>query len=171
LSTKANPWLSAGVSVLAAEKKTLSLPGSIAGGGLASETSISSGISLTSQLFEKGVLDPGTLIVPRYPAEFRFETFFHPYTAEFQRRLNRFGVPGLLNISSQKTESLPKLTTFDQAYAPDLRTIKSTPRSPNTSPDRRRAAEEMSADWRSLRGMLRNQSEGTLGTLICAHLR
>jgi hypothetical protein len=118
LSTKANPWLSGRASIAATEKRALSAPASVAQEGELSA------ISITSKLFHYGVIKPGALSTPHNPAEFRFETFFHPYTAEFQRRLSRYGVPGLLNIDSQQPAKLPPVTSFLEAYEPDRTTVK-----------------------------------------------
>ena len=90
-----------------------------------SQSIMAPALSIDSEIFHHGVIMPGDLVARLFPAEFRFETFFHPYTAEFQRRLNRDGVPGLLNIDSQRPESLPRVTSFADAYAPDWRTVKS----------------------------------------------
>ena len=118
LSTKANSWLSGKASIGAKEIQASSAS------FLADKTTVSKDISLGSHIFNQGVIKPGILGVGRYPAEFRFETFFHPYTAEFQRRLNRYGVPGLLNIDSQRPDQLPKVKSFADAFAPDQRTVK-----------------------------------------------
>lgn len=114
LSTKGNPWLSGRASIAATETRAFSAP----------DSTMLSGISVASETFKYGVIKPGEQVSQRYPAEFRFETFFHPYTSEFQRRLNRYGVPGLLNIKSQEAASLPRVTSFNEAYAPDWRTVK-----------------------------------------------
>ncbi len=57
-------------------------------------------------------------------AQFRFETFFHPYAAVFQQRLHRDGISALLNINSQRPEGLPALTSFKDAYKPNKATVK-----------------------------------------------
>ncbi|MDP1678675.1 MAG: neuraminidase-like domain-containing protein [Candidatus Nitrotoga sp.] len=56
-------------------------------------------------------------------AQFRFETFFHPYAAVFQQRLHRDGISALLNINSQRPEGLPVLTSFKNAYNPNRATV------------------------------------------------
>ncbi|MCU0734245.1 MAG: neuraminidase-like domain-containing protein, partial [Methylotetracoccus sp.] len=114
LSAKANPWLSGRASIAATETRTV----------LKTDAAKPSGLSIAAEIFKHGVIHPGALYAPWSPAEFKFETFFHPYTAEFQRRLNRYGVPGLLNIESQKAASLPKVTSFKDAYDPDWMTVK-----------------------------------------------
>jgi hypothetical protein len=117
LSTAANPWLASRAGIAVAEMRTVAVP------PFAGEIKAVKGFSLDSQIFQYGVLHPDVFL-RAYPAEFRFETFFHPYTAEFQKRLNRYGVLGLLNIDSQRPidsqhpKGLPKLTSFEKAYDP-----------------------------------------------------
>ncbi|WAK02308.1 neuraminidase-like domain-containing protein [Methylobacter sp. YRD-M1] len=115
LNTKANPWLSGRASIAATETRAFSKSDPI--------KKLSGTFSLDTELFKQGAVNPA-LLVQRYPAEFKFETFFHPFTAEFQRRLNRYGVAGLLNIDTQKVASLPKVTTFKEAYDPNWKTVK-----------------------------------------------
>lgn len=118
LTTRAEPWLAGRAGIAATEMRTFSAPTP------ASQPLQTPALSIDSQIFHHGVIQPGALIAPRFPAEFRFETFFHPYTAEFQRRLNRYGVPGLLSIDSQRPERLPKVMSFLEAYEPDRATVK-----------------------------------------------
>ena len=113
LSTAANPWLASRAGIAVAEVRTLS---ALAPAG---QIKAVKDLSLDSQIFDHGVLQPDQVPLRAYPAAFRFETFFHPYTAEFQKRLNRYGVPGLLNIDSQRPKGLPKLTSFAEAYDPN----------------------------------------------------
>lgn len=113
LSTKANPWLSGRASIAAIESRSFS-----------ESAPKSAGVSLSSEIFKHGVVDAAALLVPRYPADFTFETFFHPYTLEFQRRLHSRGVPGLLNIGSQIVASLPTVASFKDVYDPDRSTVK-----------------------------------------------
>ncbi|CAN5845087.1 hypothetical protein BH18ACI4_BH18ACI4_08600 [soil metagenome] len=110
--TTANPWLSGRASLFATEVKAISTSVSLAEAGL----------SAGSGIFEKGVLQPPGLISLRYPADFRFETFFHPHTAEFLRRLNSKGVSGLLSVESQQLES--QVWSFEQTYVPNKATVK-----------------------------------------------
>lgn len=111
LSAVANPWSSGRASIALVEHQSSSV-------ALASNSDTTASLSTESRIFHAGVVKPVNILL-RALAEFRFETFFHPYTAEFQRRLNRYGVPGLLNITSQRPEDLPKLTTFQDAYLPE----------------------------------------------------
>ncbi len=85
----------------------------IRGSGLAEPIKANNVISMTNDtaLFGYGIKTVAAL-VPEL-ATFRFETFFHPHTAEFQKRLNRYGVPGLLTVDSQ---SLPERPGFVEAY-------------------------------------------------------
>jgi hypothetical protein len=142
LSIVANPWSTGRASVAATEMRAFSAPAiaQLAAPAVRTERGptvfqvtprstlhdrpdTEPVLSLESQLFQYAEIERG-LDLPlllRYPAEFRFETFFHPYTAEFQRRLNRYGVAGLLNVSSQ----LPKtVTSFDDAYIPNTQTVR-----------------------------------------------
>jgi hypothetical protein len=118
LSVKGNPWQSGKAGIGAAEAQLLS-----------SSTTTSAPIradalSVGSQIFQYGTIKPSDMFVENYPAEFIFETFFHPYTAEYQRRLNRYGVPGLLKIGSQRPADLPKILSFADAYGPAWATVK-----------------------------------------------
>ena len=96
LTTAVNPWLASRAGIAVSEMRTLEIPAS---GGEAKSVA---GLSLDSKLLDHGVLQPGLVGLRRELAEFRFETFFHPYAAEFQKRMNRYGVPGLLSIDSQR---------------------------------------------------------------------
>jgi hypothetical protein len=117
-STAANPWLSSRAGIAVGEIRTL------AGVGLAGETQAVKSLSLETQIFGHGVLQPDRDFARAIPAELRFETFFHPYAPEFQKRLNRDGVPALLNIDTQRPrgatnpKGLPNVTSFEEAYHP-----------------------------------------------------
>lgn len=113
LSTVTNPWLASRAGLAVADIRAASVSANV------SETRAKDTLSPASQIFGYGVLNPGELYAQLYPAELRFETFFHPYTAEFQKRLNRYGVAGLLNIDSQRPSGLPKLISFAAAYSPE----------------------------------------------------
>lgn len=116
LNTNANSWLSGPAGIAATEIRAFSAPAP------ASQFIKPPILSMDSQIFHHGSFKEVLELL--FPAEFKFETFFHPYTAEFQRRLNRFGVSGLLNIDSQKPGSLPKVTSFGDAYVPNKFTVK-----------------------------------------------
>jgi len=111
ISTQANPWSSARANITAS---------SIA----AAKTDPAVGLTEISAVFAYGLINGTSLAVPKYAAEFTFETFFHPYTAEFQRRLNRYGVAGLLKIESQQAPTLPKVASFQEAYLPNIAIVK-----------------------------------------------
>ncbi|HVG22227.1 MAG TPA: neuraminidase-like domain-containing protein [Blastocatellia bacterium] len=117
LSTVANPWLASRAGIAAMEMRALSAP---APDGVVKAVK---DFSLDSQIFHHGVIELSPPLMALYAAEFRFETFFHPYAHEFQKRLNRYGVTGLLNINSQQPDGLPKLPSFTEAYLPE-RTVK-----------------------------------------------
>jgi Tc toxin complex TcA C-terminal TcB-binding domain/Neuraminidase-like domain/PA14 domain/Salmonella virulence plasmid 28.1kDa A protein len=121
LSTVTNPWLSSRAGLAVAELRAASPSANVG------ETKAKDTLSPTSQIFSYGVLNPGELYALAFPAELRFETFFHPYTAEFQKRMNRYGVPGLLNIDSQRPSGLPKLISFATAYSPESSVRKPWP--------------------------------------------
>ena len=114
LTTHDSPWTSAKAGLALADVKSTAL----------AQTSELVGVTLESELFAYGMNKEVAYLVPRYPATFTFETFFHPYTAEFQRRLNRYGVAGLLKIESQQTPTLPKVASFQEAYGPNTATVK-----------------------------------------------
>jgi hypothetical protein len=118
LTTAANPWLASRAGIATAEMRTLALGGET--------TTVEKSLPIDTQIFTHGVLTPG-LTLRFNQAEFRFETFFHPYTPEFQKRLNRYGVPGLLNIDSQRPNGLPQLTSFAEAYKPSSSVRKPYP--------------------------------------------
>jgi hypothetical protein len=113
----ANPWLAGSASLAAltmeraasATMTTMSGPVPIRFGGSALETSVQKNIGV----FDNAIFKPGALLPRNLSAAFRFETFFHPYTGEFQRRLNRFGTPGLLAIDSQRPSGLPFVASFN----------------------------------------------------------
>ncbi len=118
LSTKSDPWLAGRAAIAATEMQSYSAPTA------ASQNSKTQALSIDSQIFQHGVIQAATILKLRSPAEFRFETFFHPYTDEFQRRLNQYGVPGLLSLDSQRSDSLQKVMSFKDAYEPDRTTVK-----------------------------------------------
>lgn len=117
LSVKANPWQSGPAGIAAAQAQFLTSTA-------ATSASISAtALSLESQIFHYGVIKPSDLFVAKYSADFTFETFFHPYAAEYRRRLNRYGVAGLLTIGSQRPADLPKVLSFADAYGPSWSTV------------------------------------------------
>lgn len=118
LSTAADPWLAGRAGIAVAELRTT------AGLTTADGAKAINSLSLDSQIFTQAVFRPDRVPIRVLPAEFRFETFFHPYSAEFQKRLNSYGLTRLLNIDSQRPSTsqqpkgLPKLTSFEEAYNP-----------------------------------------------------
>ncbi|WP_163574196.1 hypothetical protein, partial [Klebsiella pneumoniae] len=77
LSVKANPWQSGPAGIAAAQAQFLTSTA-------ATSASISAtALSLESQIFHYGVIKPSDLFVAKYSADFTFETFFHPYAAEY----------------------------------------------------------------------------------------
>jgi receptor-binding and translocation channel-forming TcA subunit of Tc toxin/virulence plasmid A protein len=126
LSTAANPWLASRASIAVANVRTLAATPS-------GETKTVKDLPVATQIFNHGVLQAEIFYPLLYPAEFRFQTLFHPYAVEFHRRLNRSGVAELLNIDSQRPiesqhpRGLPKLTSFGDAYKPNLSVRKPWP--------------------------------------------
>jgi hypothetical protein len=118
LSTARNSWLAGRASLLSAEARTISASEA------ASLVETGPTLSISSELFRHGVIQPSAILAPREPAAFQFETFFHPYAAEFLRRLTRYGVDGLLNLESQQPATQPKVASFKEAYVPNKDTVK-----------------------------------------------
>ncbi|MEV5745367.1 neuraminidase-like domain-containing protein [Microbispora rosea] len=122
--TEVNPWLAGRAGIAALEIRTVlaALPGSLIQSPdtvMRSALDASQSLSKYTTLFDLSVIQPGMLVTePDTRASMRFETFFHPYAPEFQRRLNRRGVPGLLTLDSQQPQTLPNVTSFSAAYAP-----------------------------------------------------
>ncbi|MER9203435.1 neuraminidase-like domain-containing protein [Mesorhizobium sp. M0933] len=117
LSVKANPWQSGQAGIAAAEAQFLTSTATT------SAPISASALSVGSQIFHHGAIKPSDVFAAKYPADFTFETFFHPYSAEYQRRLNRYGVAGLLTIGSQRPADLPKIISFADAYDPAWSTV------------------------------------------------
>lgn len=105
--TASNAWLAGRAGL--ATREVLDTPDAVVGAG--------KGLSKDTIVFEAGLIGAGAAFAD-YGASFRFETLFHPYAGEFQRRLNHGGVPALLSLSSQQTPTLPTLKDFGATYHP-----------------------------------------------------
>ena len=107
---EANPWLAGRAGLATREVLDPAVPFLGSPGHLSKDSAV----------FDAGLIRPGILAFPDYGASFRFETLFHPYAGEFQRRLNRGGVPALLSLSSQQIPTLPAVGDFFGTYLPSF---------------------------------------------------
>ena len=112
MTLTANSWLGGRAALGATEFRVASA------GASRGLTAPMTDLSLDTRLFHDSVAKLAPVSLRVLPAELRFETFFHPYTPEFQRRLSRYGVAGLLRMDSQQPTGAAQVVSFETAYEP-----------------------------------------------------
>lgn len=104
-----DPWLSgsAKLASLRVQPEMRTLGGSIAG-GLAVQDKFDKAVLGLSPIYDSFVRAPY--------AQLFYESLYHPFACEFMKRLERDGLPGILNLDCQKLVANP---VFETRYEPN----------------------------------------------------